>query len=196
MLGSGRPFIIELVNPKKKLSLTQDKLDIIQNEINKSTLVNLLNLRDGGCQAFVDLKKSEQHKIKMYCCMIATSRELTTEDIEKLNALENIELNQKTPLRVLHRRTLMDRKKSVFKLSVHKVNQFNYSVFVLASAGTYIKEFIHGDLERTLPNFGTLTNSKADIYQLDVNEIFPEYNEESLNQFREIVKESLDEDIF
>lgn len=39
---------------------------------------------------------------------------------------------------------------------------------MLSSAGTYIKEFIHGDLGRTSPNVGSLTNSQCDILQLDV----------------------------
>jgi tRNA pseudouridine synthase 10 len=37
--------------------------------------------------------------------------------------------------------------------------------------GTYIKEFVHGDLERTLPNFGTLIGKKVDILQLDVGSL-------------------------
>lgn len=38
----------------------------------------------------------------------------------------------------------------------------------MASAGTYIKEFVHGDLGRTVPSIGSLLDSEADILQLDV----------------------------
>ena len=37
--------------------------------------------------------------------------------------------------------------------------------------GTYIKEFVHGDVERTLPNFGSLIGKKVDILQLDVGSL-------------------------
>ena len=37
------------------------------------------------------------------------------------------------------------------------------SFFSYNNLGTYIKEFVHGDLERTLPNFGSLINKKIDI---------------------------------
>lgn len=37
-------------------------------------------------------------------------------------------------------------------------------VYVLSSAGTYIKEFIHGDLERTVPNLGGILGTEADIF--------------------------------
>jgi tRNA pseudouridine synthase 10 len=35
----------------------------------------------------------------------------------------------------------------------------------------YVKEFVHGDLGRTNPNFGSLLNCTADILQLDVLDI-------------------------
>ena len=38
-------------------------------------------------------------------------------------------------------------------------------------AGTYIKEFVHGDLGRTFPNLSSLLECEADIYQLDVAEV-------------------------
>jgi tRNA pseudouridine synthase 10 len=37
--------------------------------------------------------------------------------------------------------------------------------------GTYIKEFIHGDLQRTLPNFGSMIGKSVDILQLDVGSL-------------------------
>ena len=40
-----------------------------------------------------------------------------------------------------------------------------------ARAGTYIKEFVHGDFGRTRPSVGELLGCKADIMQLDVTEI-------------------------
>jgi len=43
---------------------------------------------------------------------------------------------------------------------------------VLASAGTYIKEFVHGDLGRTVPNVGQILQTESDILQLDVTNVF------------------------
>lgn len=37
--------------------------------------------------------------------------------------------------------------------------------------GTYIKEFVHGDLGRTVPSIGSLLNCRADILQLDVTNV-------------------------
>lgn len=46
-----------------------------------------------------------------------------------------------------------------------------FELTLRTGAGTYIKEFVHGDGERTLPNVGTLLQCKADILSLDVLEI-------------------------
>jgi tRNA pseudouridine synthase 10 len=40
-----------------------------------------------------------------------------------------------------------------------------------ASAGTYIKEFVHGDFGRTQPNLGSLLDCNAQILQLDVMDV-------------------------
>ena len=42
---------------------------------------------------------------------------------------------------------------------------------MIASAGTYIKEFIHSDLGRTYPNLMSILDCECDILQLDVMNI-------------------------
>lgn len=43
------------------------------------------------------------------------------------------------------------------------------------SAGTYVKEFVHGDLGRTVPSVCSLLGSQADILQLDVVWLFDDF---------------------
>jgi len=57
----------------------------------------------------------------------------------------------------------MIRDKLVYKVYAEYINQHYFVLHVLASAGTYIKEFIHGDLGRTVPSIGSLLDSEADI---------------------------------
>lgn len=54
---------------------------------------------------------------------------------------------------------------------------------MLASAGTYIKEFVHGDLERTIPNVGTILGVETDIIQLDVLKLYEKLDEVALKDF-------------
>ena len=48
-------------------------------------------------------------------------------------------------------------------MCMHQVSSHSAVLEVWASAGTYIKEFIHGDLGRTLPNVGSLLGKQVDI---------------------------------
>jgi len=57
----------------------------------------------------------------------------------------------------------MIRPKVAYKLKAEYINSHYFTLHVLASAGTYIKELVHGDLGRTVPNIGQFLNSEADI---------------------------------
>ena len=54
---------------------------------------------------------------------------------------------------------------------------------MLSSAGTYIKEFVHGDLERTKPNVGSILGSEVDILQLDVMKLYGKYDKDTEEDF-------------
>lgn len=88
-------------------------------------------------------------------------------------------IEQRTPVRVLHRRAPLVRDKTVHSLRV--VRRFSAAetriaqgatrwalLEVVASGGTYIKEFVHGDLGRTRPSVASLLGCAVDIIQLDV----------------------------
>lgn len=66
----------------------------------------------------------------------------------------------------------MVRDKVIYKLKAEYINPHYFTLHVLASAGTYIKEFVHGDLGRTVPSIGSLLDSEADILQLDVTQVY------------------------
>ncbi len=107
----------------------------------------------------------------MYRCVIYTPKQITPQDLTFLSGIKNLTIEQKTPVRVLHRRSLSTRKKIIYSLSATYVNSHFLLLDIRAQAGTYIKEFIHGDLGRTTPNFSELMQSSADILQLDVLEV-------------------------
>lgn len=73
-----------------------------------------------------------------------------------------------TPIRVIHRRSPMVRAKVIHSMKTRWINDHWFHLELTASAGTYIKEFVHGDLGRTVPSVGSLLGCKADIFQLDV----------------------------
>ena len=65
----------------------------------------------------------------------------------------------------------MYRDKTIHKMEFHPMTKFGAVLEIWASAGTYIKEFVHGDLNRTQPNVGSLLKKPVDILQLDVGSL-------------------------
>jgi len=116
---------------------------------------------------------------KTYRSIVWLSKVITEEDVAFLNSCKNLVLSQKTPIRVLHRRSLATRKKTVLSLFARPISEHHMILSLLTQAGTYIKEFVHGDFGRTFPNLGSLLSCEADILQLDVINVgidFPSAN--------------------
>jgi tRNA pseudouridine synthase 10 len=57
----------------------------------------------------------------------------------------------------------MTRDKVIYKLQAEYINSHYFVLHMITSAGTYVKEFVHGDLGRTVPSIGSLLESEADI---------------------------------
>ncbi len=188
MLGSGRPFVVELVHPRKRISVNDEDLKIVAEHVNRQgddVEIRELFFADKNC--FEDLTKAADTKVKAYAAIIQSELPITPEKIQAIEALKDVEVDQMTPLRVLHRRTLMSRDKVIFRCVLKPINDYTAICFILSSAGTYIKEFVHGDLSRTKPNLGMLLGSRCDIIQLDVIELYEELNEDTYTNFHSLV---------
>ncbi len=106
----------------------------------------------------------------------------------KLECLSNMELDQWTPIRVLHRRPNNLRKRTVYSMlvkpwifttkddtntfvdhfQVSPVSEVLFKLRLSTQAGTYVKEFVHGDFNRTNPNLRVILGCDVDIVALDV----------------------------
>lgn len=120
------------------------------------------------------MKAGEEDKVKMYSAYCIVLGEEATVDWERLQTLPSkcpILLKQRTPIRVLHRRSLATRERSIFRLEICKPETNHPKAFVLklaTQAGTYVKEFVHGDFGRTSPSLRDLLGCDVDILALDV----------------------------
>lgn len=66
------------------------------------------------------------------------------------------------------RRTVMTRQRFVASLSAILIDSFHFRLRLTTQAGTYVKEFVHGDLGRTKPNLKIILGRFVDILELDV----------------------------
>jgi tRNA pseudouridine synthase 10 len=174
MLGSGRPFVIEISKPKKRfLDLKKLEGDVNANAAGK---VEVSSLRFTNKDVVRRLKKAESAQ-KEYRVLIAFERAVSEEDLRLLEEkLSNVLIRQQTPLRVLHRRADLTREKYIYKVKVKKVSLKRAEMEIRCQGGLYVKELVSGDEGRTTPNVSELLGNRAKPLKLDVlNIIMDDY---------------------
>ncbi|KAH9622582.1 hypothetical protein KSS87_001769 [Heliosperma pusillum] len=173
MLGSGRPFLLEIQNPKVEPS--QTSLREMEFKINnsESKLVKVKNLKVVNDQGWTLMREGEAEKQKQYAALVWISRELVDKDLETISSLKDLQVLQRTPVRVLHRRSPLEREKIIHWMDIEKISGSSqyFLLHLCTQAGTYIKEFVHGDLGRTQPSLGSILGCRAEILQLDVTDV-------------------------
>ncbi|KAJ1490712.1 hypothetical protein T484DRAFT_1934619 [Baffinella frigidus] len=196
MLGEGRPFYIELVDAKTLPSnphlpppapeaaasrpgatpgegKERGVYTQIEAAINASTsLIQVNRVRAVGRSYIQLIKSSGETKRKFYRALVWTSKEVSPARIAEINAMATpFPIDQDTPVRVLHRRSLATRVRHIHSIKCTVVNPRFLLLDLQTEAGTYVKEFVHGDLGRTRPSLGSLLHCDADILQLDVDQV-------------------------
>ncbi|KAI4317004.1 hypothetical protein L6164_024918 [Bauhinia variegata] len=173
MLGSGRPFLVEVQNARQVPSelFVKDIEKTINNLENK--LVRVKNLKMVGSHGWDLMREGEAEKQKQYAALVWISRPLKDEDLQSVSLLKDVRILQRTPIRVLHRRSPLDREKIIHWMKIERIagsSQY-FLLHLCTQAGTYIKEFVHGDLGRTHPSVGSILGCRAEIVQLDVTNV-------------------------
>lgn len=218
MLGTGRPFVLEVVAAHafpSLCSVTANSLcQQIERTVNEGSdeadvaiVPGSMRLADRSLwetmQKFAEEKKKVyrcvvwcekslvddsaalEHRLQQFCdrshhqsrhrndnasaCASASAQEMDEDGVQC------IVLSQRTPLRVLHRRSLIDRRRYVYDLIYERLNAHYFVLTLTTSAGTYVKEFVHGDLGRTSPSIASVLGCAADILQLDVIGLMDEF---------------------
>ncbi|XP_024145046.1 putative tRNA pseudouridine synthase Pus10 [Oryzias melastigma] len=170
-LGNGRPFAMELQNPHKS-RLSKLQMKELQETINKSSdKIRVRDLQIVTREAMGRMKEGEEEKTKSYTALVWTLKPIQKEDISFIDDIKDLTLDQKTPLRVLHRRALAVRQRVIHTMNARYVDAHHFYLALKTQAGTYIKEFVHGDFGRTKPNLCELLKTDTDILELDVESV-------------------------
>jgi len=182
MLSDGRPFALQVHDPKRSRVDAED-VAAMEREINaryETTGVRVrgLCLTSKACYHAVGQASDEREKEKSYVAVVRLSRPATREDHEKIASTSCLVIQQATPTRVVHRRSDMVRPRTIVSMSSEEIPGSPDSVLLRlrTQAGTYVKEFVHGDGGRTTPSLGTLLDCRANIIQLDVTAINDDWN--------------------
>lgn len=169
MLGKGRPFVIEVKQPKKRLI----NLKTLENTINKHAQgkVEVHGLGFADKNVIRRLKKGEVIE-KVYRVIVEFGRKISNEELKTLEeALKGIVVHQRTPQRVLRRRADKVREKYIYAAKVKRLSPNRAQLKVRCQGGLYVKELVTGDDGRTKPSVAELLNTTATPSQLDVLEV-------------------------
>lgn len=170
-LGNGRPFLLEVPDSYKTV-LPEEVAVKIEGIISQSKMVDITDLQIVTREHTKNIKFGEEHKKKQYRALCCTMEKIVPNSvIERINAVDKeFVIEQPTPIRVLHRRPLLKRPRTIFSVHAQLVKD-QPGVFLLdvvTQAGTYVKELVHGEFGRTTPSISSIAGQQLDIISLDV----------------------------
>ncbi|KAK9862754.1 hypothetical protein WJX84_007512 [Apatococcus fuscideae] len=179
MLGTGRPFIAEILNARSGMPPLEHFQRLQQQLLEAATGVEVLHLKGASKDICKLLKDGETSKQKSYRVLCELPREVQPTDFEALSSVAELVLAQFTPQRVAHRRALLERERTIHTLAAEGVPDHPRHLLLRlrTQAGTYVKEFCHGDESRTKPSLTSLLscNLPIKVLELDVTEIHMDF---------------------
>ena len=170
MLGDGRPFIVEAVQPlKRRIDLTR-----LQHRINRYAAgkVEVLGLKYVEHPAVEAIKQAKADKV--YRLRVTFSAKISEESlISALDIIVRAPIMQSTPTRVAHRRADLVRERKVHYTKLEELSPDGLSALIVVGCqgGLYVKELVSGDEGRTKPNLAENLNAEAKVAELDVIKI-------------------------
>lgn len=172
MLGSGRPFVLEIKEPKRRYADLQEAEEKVNSEnAGKVEVTELLYVKKGLVAKIKNAKADKTYQVNV---------ELKTQDTvpeaalkAALDALSGTVIEQRTPARVAHRRAdlVRQRKVATARLLSYTPGTHCAVIELKCDAGLYIKELISGDEERTNPSLSELLGLEAEVTELDVVDV-------------------------
>jgi tRNA pseudouridine synthase 10 len=170
MLGTGRPFVFELINPR----IRNSNLEELEKKINTHAKgkVEVQYLKYSTMDIMRRLKAFASHSSKTYKALIRFEQPIQDSQLVQLDhALTGAIIQQQTPIRVKHRRADRVRKKQIYTCKSTIVDETHFITEIHCQGGLYIKELVTGDEERTQPNMTQLLGIPAVVQELDVIQV-------------------------
>ncbi|TFG31895.1 tRNA pseudouridine(54/55) synthase Pus10 [Candidatus Thorarchaeota archaeon] len=171
MLGDGRPFVIEITEPRVRTPDLNEITKSINKEAEGKIEVHKLVLTDR--HQLQKLKEDASTNVKEYEAAIATDSPVTNKQLKQVEkAFKGVVIEQRTPQRVAHRRSDLIRKKVIHEIRFEKHNNGLLRATFKVQGGTYIKELISGDEGRTTPSISEKLGTGCKCEELNVTAIY------------------------
>ena len=165
MVGTGRPFVIEVKEPRVRTP----NLDALEDTINEAAdgAAEVTELRFATHEMVERVK--ELPASKTYEIDVCFEPAVSAEELESaLAELVGTTVQQETPNRVAHRRADLTRERTVYDAAVIERTADRARLRIHGEGGLYIKELAHGDEGRTRPSLAGMLDVEVTVASLDV----------------------------
>jgi len=164
MLGDGRPFVMELVAPRRRSIDLEYGGRLVLDNANEAVAIGPLRFVTRRTVKWVKTLRAR----KRYHAEVALEEAVSREAFE--TALSSLvgEIAQRTPQRVAHRRADRIRRRTLYTASGALLNPTTAGIDVDGDGGLYIKELVSGDDGRTVPSLTERLGVAARVVALDV----------------------------
>lgn len=171
MLGEGRPFVVEVSEPHIRSPDLMKLMKAINKRANKR--VQVQDLRMTNREHSQKLKEDASSNIKEYTAVIETDTSVSKENLQRVEReFSGIEIEQRTPTRVSHRRSDLVRKKRIHEVHLRKLADKTIEASFKVQGGTYVKELISGDDGRTVPSLSSIIGTDCTCKELNVTAVY------------------------
>ena len=168
MLGSGRPFVVEIKEPgRRKVDLRMLAEKVKEENEGKLEVTGLQYVKK---EMVAKIKNAKADKT--YSVEVELKTGLKEADLrDAVTKLSGAVIEQRTPTRVLHRRADLVRKRKVHSARLVAFDAPISSIEIKCDGGLYIKELVSGDGGRTKPSLSALLGTEAEVKELDVVDV-------------------------
>jgi tRNA pseudouridine synthase 10 len=168
MMGTGRPFVMEMVSPRRRTVDLRELEEAINREANGRVEVALEHW--SRREDVETIKSDKAHK--KYRILVEIEDPVSLYELQSaLEALKGVTIEQRTPQRVAHRRADKIRERKVLDVICIGREGDGFVLEVTGEAGLYIKELISGDNGRTRPSLAEILGRPARVSSLDVLQV-------------------------
>ena len=165
MLGTGRPFVIEVDEPRRR-DVDTERLEADINAFAEGN-VEVEGVR--RCTHAMVERVKRLDASKRYRARVEFDADVSDRAFdEALAELDGATVEQHTPNRVDHRRAARTRTRVAHEVTGERDGPRRATVEVHGEGGLYIKELISGDEGRTEPSLAGLLGVGATVTELDV----------------------------
>lgn len=149
VLGKGRFFIAQIINPKKR-------------KIKK----NIIFQEDG----IIFKIKEKKDSIKKYSINYISKTKAYVKALSPINNLNLLRLNQLKNSTIKYRNKTKLVQRRIYKISVKRLDEYDFVITFLSDGGLFIKQFIEGK-DWIEPNISSYIDNKCTCIKFDVLDI-------------------------